>query len=328
MGKITIGSKVKLLDQVGEGIVTGYTSDKRVLVLMSDGFEIPYFEKELVSISTGASESTSTSLSSSNVASPLIGKSTMQDAVYMAFALNGIVKDYPLIDVQLVNRRKEAVQFVLYSESEKIFHLEERGEILGGQSKSIIKIVLPELLSKDRFFIQLQPFSNQPDVPTISWSGFIKHQTQQVIEPSGWPMIDELSTRAMLIQVYPDKGNNIQVARNKESENAGKMLKASQEWLLKEGRDGRFEVDLHIEELLDNTAGMDNAEIIRFQLRYFDKCLDEARKRPVKRFVAIHGVGKGRLRDEIRKVLSAEDIEHYDAPLSKYGYGATEIIIR
>jgi dsDNA-specific endonuclease/ATPase MutS2 len=48
----------------------------------------------------------------------------------------------------------------------------------------------------------------------------------------------------------------------------------------------------------------------------------------VKRFVVIHGVGKGRLRDEIRKQLSADNIEHYDAPLSKYGFGATEIIIR
>jgi dsDNA-specific endonuclease/ATPase MutS2 len=106
------------------------------------------------------------------------------------------------------------------------------------------------------------------------------------------------------------------------------MIKASQDWLLKEGRDGRFEVDLHIEELLEDTSGMENADIIRYQLRYFEKCLDEAQRRPVKRFVVIHGVGKGRLRDEIRKQLSADNIEHYDAPLSKYGFGATEIIIR
>ena len=162
----------------------------------------------------------------------------------------------------------------------------------------------------------------------MSWSGFIKHQTPQIIEPPTWPMIEDLASRALLIQVYPDKGLHAVAVRKKESENAGKMLKATQDWLLKEGRDGRFEVDLHIEEILENTAGMDNAEIIRFQLRYFEKCLDEARRRPMKRFVAIHGVGKGRLRDEIRKLLSAEDIEHYDAPLSKYGYGATEIIVK
>jgi len=324
MSKIQIGSTVKLLDQVGEGIVTAYTRDNRILVLMDDGFEIPYFEKELVVIGqTSVSEISSSTETISQSAS-----SQLQEAVYMAFILNGIVKDFPLIDVQLMNRRKEAMLFALYSESEKNFMLEGRGEIAAGTSKSIIKIALPELLAKDRFFIQLQPFSNKPSVPPISWSGFVKHQTPQVIEPPTWPMIEELSSRTMLVQVYPDKGQNIQVSRNKESENAGKMLKASQEWLLKEGRDGKFEVDLHIEELLENTAGMDNAEIIRYQLRYFDKCMDEARRRPIKRFVAIHGIGKGRLRDEIRKILVLENIEHYDAPLSKYGYGATEIIVK
>ena len=313
-----------MLDQVGEGIVTAYTRDNRILVLMDDGFEIPYFEKELVVIGqTSVSEISSSTETISQLAS-----SQLQEAVYMAFILNGIVKDFPLIDVQLMNRRKEAMLFALYSESEKNFMLEGRGEIAAGASKSMIKIALPELLAKDRFFIQLQPFSNKPSVPPISWSGFVKHQTPQVIEPPTWPMIEELSSRAMLVQVYPDKGQNIQVSRNKESENAGKMLKASQEWLLKEGRDGKFEVDLHIEELLENTAGMDNSEIIRYQLRYFEKCMDEARRRPIKRFVAIHGIGKGRLRDEIRKILVSENIEHYDAPLSKYGYGATEIIVK
>ena len=324
MNKIQIGSTVKLLDQVGEGIVTAYTRDNRILVLMDDGFEIPYFEKELVVIGqTSVSE-----ISSSTETISQSANSQLQEAVYMAFILNGIVKDFPLIDVQLMNRRKEAMLFALYSESEKNFMLEGRGEIAAGASKSMIKIALPELLAKDRFFIQLQPFSNKPSVPPISWSGFVKHQTPQVIEPPTWPMIEELSSRAMLVQVYPDKGQNIQVSRNKESENAGKMLKASQEWLLKEGRDGKFEVDLHIEELLENTAGMDNSEIIRYQLRYFEKCMDEARRRPIKRFVAIHGIGKGRLRDEIRKILVSENIEHYDAPLSKYGYGATEIIVK
>ena len=324
MSKIRIGSTVRLLDQVGEGVVTAYTRDNRILVLMDDGFEIPYFEKELVVVGQAAG----TAMDSPSETVSQAVTSQLQEAIYMAFILNGIVKDFPIIDVQLLNRRKEALLFVLYSESEKNFMLEGRGELSAGTGKSIIKIALPELLAKDRFFIQLQPFSNKPGVPPISWSGFIKHQTPQVISPPGWPMVDELSSRAMLIQVYPDKGQNIQVTRNRESQNAGKMLKASQEWLLKEGRDGKFEVDLHIEELLENTAGMDNAEIIRYQLRYFEKCMDEARRRPIKRFVAIHGIGKGRLRDEIRKILSAEDIEHYDAPLSKYGYGATEIIVK
>lgn len=109
---------------------------------------------------------------------------------------------------------------------------------------------------------------------------------------------------------------------------APKPAMSLQNWRLKAGSDGRYEVDLHIDELLESTSGMDNAAMIIYQLGYFEKCLDEARQRNIRRFVVIHGVGKGRLREEIRKLLHAEDIEYYDASYQKYGYGATEIRLK
>lgn len=107
-----------------------------------------------------------------------------------------------------------------------------------------------------------------------------------------------------------------------------KLVPPIQTRRLKTGEHGCYEVDLHIDELLESTSGMDNAAMIIYQLGYFEKCLDEARQRNIRRFVVIHGVGKGRLREEIRKLLSAEGIEHYDASYQKYGYGATEIRLR
>jgi hypothetical protein len=321
MRKVQIGSKVSLLNQVGEGVVTALTKDGRFLVLMSDGFEIPFFENELIVIGEDSASQ------NERASSPVKAGSNLQNALYATFTLSGTKGDLPLVEFKLLSKRSESFLFVLYSETEKQFNLETNGSITANSSISIMNLLLPELLKKDRFFIQIQPFSNSSETPPLSWSGFIKHQVPQLIDPSSWPTVDELSGRALTIQVFPDRKKNEEVSRNKSRDNASKMLKASQEWLLKPGRDGRFEVDLHIEELLENTAGMDNSEIIRYQLRFFEKCMDEAKGRPIKRFIAIHGVGKGRLRDEIRKILSEENIEHYDAPLSKYGYGATEIII-
>jgi hypothetical protein len=89
------------------------------------------------------------------------------------------------------------------------------------------------------------------------------------------------------------------------------------------------EVDLHIENLLDNFRGMTNTEIINIQINRCISKLESAIRRKVNRIVFIHGVGEGVLKSEIRKVLSTySNIEFYDASYSKYGFGATEVLIK
>jgi hypothetical protein len=92
--------------------------------------------------------------------------------------------------------------------------------------------------------------------------------------------------------------------------------------------DGTFEIDLHIEELIDDASGMDNSSMIQYQLNYFNKCLDEARNRKLWKFIAIHGVGKGVLRNEIRQLIKQEGLKFQDASYQRYGYGATEVLMR
>lgn len=49
----------------------------------------------------------------------------------------------------------------------------------------------------------------------------------------------------------------------------------------------------------------------------------------MKKVTFIHGVGKGILKDEIYKELKQYDnIHFFDAPMSKYGVGATEVYFR
>ncbi|MFL5762969.1 MAG: Smr/MutS family protein [Bacteroidia bacterium] len=88
-----------------------------------------------------------------------------------------------------------------------------------------------------------------------------------------------------------------------------------------------LEVNLHIEELMDNYSGMSNAEIVRVQLRHFTQALDKAISGHYKKLVVIHGVGNGRLKQEVRSILDAENIRYHDASYARYGFGATEVII-
>lgn len=98
-------------------------------------------------------------------------------------------------------------------------------------------------------------------------------------------------------------------------------------------QDEVWEIDLHIEELVDSHTHMSNTEIVQKQLSVLKSFLDKAQKNGIKRCVVIHGKGKGVLKEEIRnycyKLKQDNDVrlEFVDADYSNYGMGgATEII--
>lgn len=92
--------------------------------------------------------------------------------------------------------------------------------------------------------------------------------------------------------------------------------------------DGSVEVDLHAESLFTSHRGMSNGEILNYQLSYFQRCLDEAIIQKLPKIIFIHGIGNGVLRQEIRKILQNWGYEFYDASLSRYGFGATAVILK
>lgn len=87
-----------------------------------------------------------------------------------------------------------------------------------------------------------------------------------------------------------------------------------------------WEVDLHIEELLDSTQGMSNTEILLKQMSEFRSTFMRAKNKNIHKLIVIHGAGEGVLKNEIRSYLAKQDqIEVYDADFLKYGKGATAI---
>lgn len=89
------------------------------------------------------------------------------------------------------------------------------------------------------------------------------------------------------------------------------------------------EIDLHIHELLDDTTGMSNSEMLNYQLDVFRKTLDEFRNKKGQRIVFIHGKGDGVLRrailDELKRKYKTYTSQ--DASFREYGFGATMVTI-
>ncbi len=88
-----------------------------------------------------------------------------------------------------------------------------------------------------------------------------------------------------------------------------------------------WEIDLHIENLIDDHHHLLNGEMLETQLRSCRQFIEKARDSKVKKIVIIHGVGKGVLKNEIYQMLQglSHILEFYDASLQKYGQGATEV---
>jgi len=89
-----------------------------------------------------------------------------------------------------------------------------------------------------------------------------------------------------------------------------------------------MEIDLHIEELVDDTRGMSNLQIINTQIRAFQNALDAAILNKYHKLIVIHGVGNGVLKNEICKIVkNSYELDYADASLAMYGKGATQIFV-
>ena len=90
-----------------------------------------------------------------------------------------------------------------------------------------------------------------------------------------------------------------------------------------------WEIDLHIESLLDSHLGMSNSEILAVQLKELRSFYKRATGKHIRKIILIHGVGEGILKEEVRLFLSKKDgVTFYDADFREYGKGATAAEIR
>jgi hypothetical protein len=92
----------------------------------------------------------------------------------------------------------------------------------------------------------------------------------------------------------------------------------------------RFEIDLHIENLMPDTKGMSNADMLQIQLKALNSHLQAVISNRQERTIIIHGLGKGVLRDEVHKVLRQipEVSKFSNEWQGQYGFGATEVWFR
>jgi hypothetical protein len=129
----------------------------------------------------------------------------------------------------------------------------------------------------------------------------------------------------LLFDTYPDKVEEEKIDLSKLGNAGFKIYDASK--VRQHLEPGRSVVDLHIEKITDSYKHLTNFEIVSLQLKTFEKFYDLAVAHRQPNLIIIHGVGEGKLRDEIHQILKTKSevksfVNQYH---HLYGYGATEI---
>ena len=139
---------------------------------------------------------------------------------------------------------------------------------------------------------------------------------------------NEASFQMELFTVYPEKIKEEKVDLSKLNNAGYRIYEAGK--VREHLPPPRTVVDLHIEKLSDHWQEMDVSTILQFQLEKFQHYYDLAVSHRQNELVIIHGIGEGRLRDEIHLILkNKKEVSSYVNQYHHlYGFGATEIFFK
>lgn len=90
------------------------------------------------------------------------------------------------------------------------------------------------------------------------------------------------------------------------------------------------ELDLHFDALVKDESAYNKDEKLSIQLETFHRQLERAIANGQHTMVVIHGVGSGKLKKEVHKILADHPQVHSYQPSfqAKYGFGATEVVFK
>ena len=336
---IRIGDIVRFLSEKMEGKVTGITDQSTVQVFIDEyGFEIPASIHDLVVIRTDAGKPNSDPLTNMN--RPQNQKSVVMesaDTVYLAIVPDNFKNltdsRYELFIVNDTDRT--CLYSIAFRKNNDTYTgilagncgPDGIGSIGSDSLKEIdtnIKAVHIQAIFFQKGNTQLKNTINTEvkiNPVNLCKAGRYKHTRWFDPVTTLWPLDKENSNTAEETDM---KQLQKAAEEKKTAENHSIRHKA------KQTNGNIIEIDLHSHELLETTAGMDNKDILEYQLDFFRKTMDANKLRKGQKIVFIHGKGEGILRQRIIWELQTKYKRHHhqDASFKQYGFGATLVTIK
>ena len=343
---IKIGDRVKFLNDVGGGIVTSFVNKNMVNVENEDGFEIPYPIVQLLNVSApelnvGFVPEEKIPVETETVSEPIFetpsgeiinGKNSPD--FYFCFvptdSRNPLAGE---IELYLVNDSNFTVMYHYSHIKNDGIETVKFGNIQSNSNISLESFVQNDLDELPEFGFQLLYFKdeekdwNEPIVKKF------KVNPVRFYKELSFQSNQFFKRNALILQITK---NIFATELDKLTQDDFKKVVREKEAKPKAKRQPRkrtseiVEIDLHINELLDDSKGLSNREILGIQMDRVESEMRSAIQTGVKRIVFIHGVGQGVLKQEVANLLKSKFKKYYfqDASFKEYGYGATMVILR
>ena len=353
------GDTVRFLNAVGGGVVVRIDEAKKMLYVEdTDGFEIPVFERECVMVGVVNKDtnfpvkdfsSKTTNSTSVKVELPITQREvseprsepiaeTAEGETLKAFLAFFPVEIKQLqttsYDCYLVNDSNYYLYYNVLNADNANWKSVANGLIEPNMQEDLTAITKDQLNDWENLRVQLIPFKQtKVYVPQDVVDVTLKLNAVKFYKLHSFTENDYFDEPCMLIDLISAKENNKladispeeikQAMFAKEDTGRPRISKPMQ-------KPDVIEIDLHINELLDTTAGLSNAAMLQCQLDKFHEVLDENKNRKGQKIVFIHGKGEGVLRKEIEKLLKTRYKMYYfqDASFREYGFGATMVTIK
>ncbi len=352
-----IGDKVRFLSDVGGGRITRIDSKQNlVYVEDEDGFEIPVLARECVVVPDvnektnfpikdfSAKATTETSISASEVKKEEIQKPEPIVETAEGDTFKALLAFFPH-DI----KRMETTAYECYLVNDSNYFLYynfvngqsgERKSIANGiiepnMQEFLADIDKSQLNDWERVRVQIIPFKKDKIYTEQDALDFqLKINSVKFYKLHSFTETDYFDDLCMLIDLTEQR-NYKQLSEVSPEEIKQAMLdKKTDErrprLVKKQAKNEIIEVDLHINNLLDTTAGLSNADMLNYQMDVFHKTLTDNANKKGQKIVFIHGKGEGVLRNEIEKALKTKYKNFFfqDASFREYGFGATMVTIK
>jgi hypothetical protein len=346
-----IGDKVRFLNAVGGGIVKHFKNKDIVLVEEADGFETPILIRECVVV--GEDHQAIRNISRPLVREPEIQAKTPEPEkqeiketpggdrlnVYLAY-LPLDIKNVGKCNYEafLVNDSNYYLSFN-YMNRKNSAWLSRRTAMIAPNSHLFLEEFSKEQINElEKVCVQFIAFKN--DKPYSLKNGYsvelridgVKFyklhsfrendffEDEALIFPV---VLNDLAEREMLVSATDLQQAMMQKIKTDLPNPRPVSIKKEKQPVI-------LEVDLHIHQLLDSTAGLTNTDMLNVQLEKFRQIMEEYKKKKGQRIVFIHGKGEGVLRKAVLTELKLK-YKHcpvQDASFIEYGFGATMVTIR
>lgn len=347
-----IGDKVRFLSEIGGGIVTGFQGKDIVLVEDENGFDIPMLIRECVVIDTddynikqapkqNKPKPTPTPVEIIEEKPITYRPAETREGEILNVFLAFVPEDIKTIsstsfEAYLINDSNYFLYYNYLSAEGAAWKSRSHG-LLEPNTKFLLEEFTKDILNElERVSVQFIAFKDnknfmlKPAVNVelrIDTVKFYKlHTFRESVyfeEPS---LIYDIVKNDIPVKQLYVSAEDIQSALIQKKETDKPQVQPAKQPI----KNQIVEVDLHIDELLDTTAGMSNAEILNYQLEKFREVMEEYKNKRGQKIVFIHGKGDGVLRkalvDELKRKY--KNTIYQDASFREYGFGATMVIVK